>query len=421
MKSPFLNTLVPNEPVTAQFLVLSKEIRQKRTGEPYLSLHLADRTGEIEARMWDNVVEVMHTFERDDFVKVKGLPQLHNNRSQFLIHRLRRLQDHEVEFSDYFPCSERDPGEMFAELSGIIAGIGNLHLRSLLELIFSDPKFCELYKIAPAAKTIHHACRGGLLEHVLSLCSLGKLVGNHYRKVDVDLLITGVILHDVGKIEELSYDRSFGYSSDGQLLGHIVLGLRFIANKLERLPDFPPKLRVLVEHMVISHHGELEFGSPKVPLFPEALLLHHLDNLDSKMNAMRTVLDHDRLTETEFTAWVPSLERVLLHTDRYLKGQQNPERERTASQLPPPPAPPPAEPPPQGAVTPHIETEPRPREAVARDLPSTTEKPTSSPQPGAPDRPPQAHPPLPERKPEPRQPTNTLFAEKLQAVLGDRK
>src|SRR6185437_11121283 len=132
MKSFYVGNLVPNETVTAQFLVLSKEIRQKRTGEPYLSLHLADRTGEIEARMWDNVVEVMHTFERDNFVKVKGLPQLHNNRSQFLIHRLRRLQDHEVEFSDYFPCSERDPGEMFAELSGIIAGIGNLHLRSLL-------------------------------------------------------------------------------------------------------------------------------------------------------------------------------------------------------------------------------------------------------------------------------------------------
>src|SRR5581483_11664905 len=125
MKSPFVNTLVPNEPVTAQFLVLSKEIRQKRTGEPYLSLHLADRTGEIEAKMWDNVVEVMHTFDRDHFVKVKGIAQLYNNRSQFTIHKLRRLEDTEVEFADFFPCSERSADEMFSELEGIIRDIGN--------------------------------------------------------------------------------------------------------------------------------------------------------------------------------------------------------------------------------------------------------------------------------------------------------
>jgi 3'-5' exoribonuclease len=404
MKSPFVSTLVPNEPVTAQFLVLSKEIRQKRTGEPYLSLHLADRTGEIEAKMWDNVIEVMHTFERDHFVKVKGLPQFYNNRSQFVIHRLRRLEDQEVEFSDYFPCSERDPEQMFVELRGIIAGIGNVHLRSLLELIFEDPKLCALYKIAPAAKTIHHACRGGLLEHVLSLCTLSRLVGGHYPKVDTALLITGVILHDIGKIEELSYDRSFGYSSDGQLLGHIVLGLRLIASKLERLPDFPPKLRVLVEHMLISHHGELEFGSPKVPLFPEALLLHHLDNLDSKMNAMRTVLDHDRHTEAEFTNWVPSLERVLLHTDRYLNTDTAPRAEAPSEAL-------------------DIGAEPRPPGAVAGDFPAAPAASTIPPEPAVPEPPPllNSHP-VPQRKPDPpRPPANTLFGEKLQAVLGERK
>ncbi len=231
MKSPLVNTLVIDELVTAQFLVLSKEIRQKKSGEPYLSLHLADRTGEIEAKMWDNVTEVMNTFERDHFVKVKGLPQLYNNRSQFTIHKLRRLDDHEVSFADYFPCSERPSDEMFAELQGIIAGIGNPHLRSLLELIFNDAELADLYRTAPAAKTIHHACRGGLLEHVLSLCALGKLTAGHYKEVDLDLLLTGILLHDIGKIEELSYARSFGYSSDGQLLGHIVLGLRLVGTE----------------------------------------------------------------------------------------------------------------------------------------------------------------------------------------------
>src|ERR1700733_14578349 len=158
MKSPFVGTLPINEPVTAHFLVLSKEIRQKKTGEPYLSLHLSDRTGEIEAKMWDNVAEVMDTFERDDFLKVKGIVQVYQNRSQLTVHKLRRLEDHEVEFADYFPSSERNPDKMFAELTGLIAGLQNPHLRALLESVFADQELASLYKIAPAAKSIHHAC-----------------------------------------------------------------------------------------------------------------------------------------------------------------------------------------------------------------------------------------------------------------------
>ena len=318
MKSPYIGSLVPNDVVTAQFLVISKEIRQKRTGEPYLCLHLADRTGEVEAKMWDNVGEVMNTFDRDDFVKVKGVLQVHQNRFQFTVHRLRRLQEHEVDFGDYFPCSDRDPEDMFAELRGIIANIGNPYLRALLDIVFKDEELASLYKMAPAAKSIHHACRGGLLEHVLSLCTLCRLAASHYKDVDLDLLLTGAILHDIGKIEELSYSRSFGYSSEGQLLGHIVIGLRIIGSKIEQVPDFPPRLRTLVEHIVISHHGELEFGSPKVPLFQEALLFHHLDNLDSKMDAMRNALKRDHPADGNFTGWISSLERILLRKDQYL-------------------------------------------------------------------------------------------------------
>ncbi len=321
MKSLYVGNLVPNETVTAQFLVLSKEIRQKKTGEPYLSLHLSDRTGEIEAKMWDNVAEVMDTFDRDDFVKVKGLAQIYQSRSQFTVHRLRRLEEHEIDFADFFPCSERDPEEMWGELQGLIANLQNPHLRSLLQAVFSDERLAGMYKMAPAAKNIHHACRGGLLEHVLSLCTLSRLTASHYKEIDIDLLITGAILHDVGKVEELSYARSFGYSANGQLLGHIVLGLRMLGNAFARLPEFPPKLRILVEHMIISHHGELEFGSPKVPAFPEALLLHHLDNLDSKMNAVQNALKRDSHIDGEFTGWIAPLERILLRKDRYLKDE----------------------------------------------------------------------------------------------------
>ncbi len=319
MKSPYIGSLVPNDVVTGQFLVLSKEIRQKKTGEPYLSLHIADRTGELEAKMWDNVAEVMGTFERDDFIKVKGLLQIYQNRSQFTVHRLRRLEDHEVDFADYFPCSDRDPEEMFGELEGIISNIGNAHLRGLLEAVFSDSSLTTLYKVAPAAKNIHHACRGGLIEHVLSLCTLCRMTASHYKDIDIDLLLTGAILHDIGKVEELCYARSFGYSAEGQLLGHIVIGLRMVGSKFDQLPEFPPRLRTLVEHMLISHHGELEFGSPKVPIFAEALLLHHLDNLDSKMDAIRSALKRDRHMAGDFTGWIGPLERILLKKEQFLR------------------------------------------------------------------------------------------------------
>jgi 3'-5' exoribonuclease len=319
MKSPCIGTLTPNEVVTARFLVLSKEIRQKRTGEFHLALQLADRTGALEARMWDNVAEVMDTFDRDDFVQVKGVLQVQQHRALFTVHKLRRLEEHEVDLDDYFPCSERDPEEMWAELGGIIAGIRNVHIRALLEAVFDDTELARRYRIAPAAKNIHHACRGGLLEHVLSLCALCRSAAAHYKNLDVDLLMAGAILHDVGKIEELEYARSFGYSADGQLLGHIVIGLKIVGAKLERFPDFPPKLRALIEHMIISHHGELEFGSPKVPIFPEALLLHHLDNLDSKMDAMRAALTRAQPVDGEFTGWIPALERIVLRKDRYLR------------------------------------------------------------------------------------------------------
>jgi 3'-5' exoribonuclease len=369
MKSPYVGALPVNEPVTAQFLVLSKEIRQKKTGDPYLSLHLSDRTGEIEAKMWDNVTEVMDTFERDDFLKVKGIVQVYQNRSQLTIHKLRRLEEHEVDLADYFPSSERDQEEMFAELRGIIHGFTNAHLQALLNSVFDDHKLADLFKMAPAAKTIHHAYRSGLLEHVLSLCHLARMTAAHYKTIDLDLLLTGVMLHDIGKLEELAFARGFSYSSDGQLLGHIILGLRLLNAKFEKLPHFPPKLRVLIEHMIVSHHGELAFGSPKVPIFAEALLLHHLDNLDSKMDAVRGALQRDRLVEGEFTGWIAPLERVLLRKDRYLE------------------------------------------EPKAAALPTPAEKPDAQ----APPAPPS--PPKPEFKP----PQNTLFGEKLQAVLEPRK
>lgn len=323
MKSPYVSELQPNQVVTAILLVQQKDIRQKKSGEPALSLVLGDRTGDIEARMWDNVADVMDTFERDDFVRVRGLIQVHQNRLQLTVHRIQRQGAESLDVTDFYPASDRNVEEMWGELLATVAGIGNSHLRALLNLIVGDPEIARGYKIAPAAKNVHHAFLGGLLEHVLSMCSVGKLFASHYKDVDLDLLLTGIILHDVGKIHELSYDRSFGYTTEGQLLGHITIGLRIIADKVQSLPEFPPRLRTLVEHLILSHHGELAFGSPKLPMFPEALLLHHIDNLDSKMDCMRNSLGKDRHVDGCWTGYNPALDRPLLKKQRFLDPESN--------------------------------------------------------------------------------------------------
>ena len=327
MKSPSIADLQAGQQATGDFLVVHKDVRQKKSGEPYLSLTLADRSGEIDAKMFDNAAAVMNTFERDHFVRVKALPQVHQNRLQLVIHTLARLNDGQVDLADFLPASKRDPEEMLAELRGIIASMRDPHLRALLEVVFADEEIARKYKRAPAAKSIHHAWLGGLIEHVLSLCALCRLVGPHYPAIDMDLLFAGAILHDIGKIDELAYDRAFTYSDLGQLVGHIVIGLRIVDEKIRQVPGFPPKLRTLLDHLILSHHGSLEFGSPKVPVFAEALLLHHLDNLDSKMEAARGAVEKDKHVEGVWTGFVNSLDRSLLKKDRYLN---------------PPPAKPPA-------------------------------------------------------------------------------
>ena len=198
MKSPYVSELQPNQIVSGIFLVQHKDIRQKKTGEPYLSLVLGDRTGEVDAKMWDNVAEVMDTFERDDFLRVRGLLQVFQNRLQVTVHKLQRQAEDQVDFTDFFPASTRNPDEMFAELLGVIDEVTTPCLRALLNGLMSDPEIARRYKIAPAAKSVHHAYLGGLIEHVLSMCSLAKLTSAHYKDIDLDLLLTGVVIHDIG-------------------------------------------------------------------------------------------------------------------------------------------------------------------------------------------------------------------------------
>ena len=228
----FANELEANQQVQTTFLVLNKDVRQKKTGEPYLSLVLGDKTGEIDAKMWDGVAEIVDTFERNDYVKIRGQATVYQNKLQLRVDRLMRADERDVEPADYFPASKRDRDEMYAELMGYIDTMRNPHLKALLEAFFADSDIAKRYKTAPAAKTIHHAWIGGLIEHVLSLMTLARFTARHYPEVDEDLLLTGVVLHDIGKIHELTYDRGFGYSDEGQLIGHILIALRMLDEKI---------------------------------------------------------------------------------------------------------------------------------------------------------------------------------------------
>lgn len=318
LKPRFAAELAPEERVTTAFLVKQKEVRQKKSGEPYLSLVLADRSGELDAKMWDNVEAVQDTFDRDDFVKVQGTVVLFRERPQLQVHRLRRLKETEITLADYLPATTEDVAEMFAEVRGYAEAVANPPLRALLLAILDDPTVGPRFQRAPAAKTLHHAFFGGLLQHVRSLCRAARMIAPNYPEVNADLLIAGVLLHDLGKIDELSYVRSFAYTSEGQLLGHMTLALEILHRHLARMPEFPRRLQVVLEHLILSHHGHYEFGSPKLPMFPEALLLHALDDLDSKMQAMAEQYGREQSLPGDWTGMNYSLGRPVLRLDRWL-------------------------------------------------------------------------------------------------------
>jgi 3'-5' exoribonuclease len=306
-----------NKVVTSSFVVISKQVKPKKSGEPYLALTLGDRTGQIEAKMWDNVEESIDAFEQDDFVKVKGLINRYKNRFQITIHKVRRLGEAEVDFADYLPKTSKDIGELWQSLAGFVATFRDPHLKGLMEAFMADPQIAEAYRNAPAAKTLHHAYIGGLLEHVVSLFRTCDLVCRNYPQINRDLLLAGAFLHDIGKIHELTYQRSFSYTTQGQLLGHMVIELEMLHSKIGQVPGFPEKMKILLEHLIISHHGHYEFGSPKLPMFPEALMLHYLDDLDSKMESIRA--HFEREAENAWTGYNVSLGRPLLNTARFLQ------------------------------------------------------------------------------------------------------
>jgi len=319
----FIRDFVTNQTVSTTFLVKAKEYRNKKSGGQYLTLTLADRTGEITGHWWDNFEESAETFDVDDIVFARGLVIVHRNRLQLTIHRMRLCDEREYNLTDYFPTSKFDVDEMFTEVMQIVRGFENQNLRQLLENIFADEETVRKFKRAPAAKTMHHPYLGGLLEHTLSLLKLAHKVGSHYEGIDLDLLQTGAILHDFGKIDELSYERGTNYTNDGQMIGHLAMETMMVSDHIKQIPEFPEELRRHLLHLLLTHHGKLEYGSPKLPATPEALMLAYLDDLDSKVEAMQRLINDPQATG-DWTRISPMFERPIYRRRPTTKADEQP-------------------------------------------------------------------------------------------------
>ena len=332
MKTHYVIDLQDGQLFTTLFLVREKEIRTSvRTGSSWMQLELADRTGMISAKMWDQFAAVAKTFERDDVVQVRARVKLYNGQKELTIEQVIPAAERDYDLGDFLPHTKCDVEQLYAKLRGAIAAMKNPALQRLLSIIVDDPAIAPKLKRAPAAMTMHHAYLGGLLEHTVSLIGLGHTIASHYKELDADLLLAGIVLHDIGKIDELRYNRGISYSTEGRLLGHIMIGVSLVREKICAIPDFPAPLATLVEHMILSHHGTREFGSPTLPQTREAVALHFLDDMDSKMAAMRATLDCPSGIG-EWTERSPSLGRALLRADKF---QAGPDAKQAAA----PPAP----------------------------------------------------------------------------------
>jgi 3'-5' exoribonuclease len=294
----FVKDLQDKQSFNSLFLARDKALLNGKNGKSYISLFLADKSGAIDARVWDNVDLLNGCFQSGDIVRVKGQVQMFQGRRQVIVHRLEKAQSSEYEMADFVSAARRAPDEMLAELIKVAEEIEDSAIRQLTLDTLSDPEIRARLLVSPAAKTIHHAYAGGLLEHILSICGLMKVLHAHYAVQDVqlklDLLIFGAIFHDIGKIWELEVDSGILYSDKGKLLGHMIMAVELVEKKASRILGFPEQTKDLLKHIILSHHGKLEYGSPKLPMFLEAVIVAAIDDLDSKINTISGFVKAER-------------------------------------------------------------------------------------------------------------------------------
>ena len=311
MPRKMIADLKTGEQLDQIFLLRSKVLRAARNGSLYMQLELADRTGKIEGRMWDAAQELFDSFQPEDFVRVRGRVDTYKNQLQVVVNSIEPRLDAEADVADFLPATNKDVEKMYGRLQEIAGAVKHAGLRKLLESFFGDPAVVDKFKRAPAAVEYHHAFLGGLLEHTLGVAEMAVRVIELYPDLDRDILITGVILHDIGKIEEFSYERGFRYTDSGELLGHLYIGARMIEERGAQIKELSPKTIESLAHLILSHHGEYAYQSPKLPMTAEALAVHHLDNLDAKIAAFRAAMLKDRDAESRWTEWNRMFERRL--------------------------------------------------------------------------------------------------------------
>ncbi|MNJ99713.1 3'-5' exoribonuclease YhaM [compost metagenome] len=315
MERQLVQSLQDKDNVDSQFLVKEKTVGMGKNGRPFMSLQVGDATGNIDARLWDRVDELSREFEIGDVVRIKGLVQLFQNRKQLVVHRLERVDSATVNFEDYIPKASRSAEDMMAELTQLVRSMKNDHLRQLILDTLEDPEIRPRVMRAPAAKSIHHAWIGGLLEHILSISKIMEFMAAHYTVLNRDLLLFGAIFHDIGKVWELSYDNGIAYTDRGRLVGHMQIACELVDKKSSRILGFNEELRDICKHIILSHHGKLEYGSPKRPKFLEAMVVAMVDDFDSKVATLNTLIQAERGSGEKWSRYNELFERYFLLED----------------------------------------------------------------------------------------------------------
>lgn len=317
MKKHFITDIKAGDSVNDIFVLSEKILSQKKDGNHFLNLTLSDKTGTIKGVIWDNAHQIAAEITSGDFVYIQGNVNEYRGALQLVIKKVENRPVDTVDSSDFLPATAHDRESMFERLLKITDSIKTVYLKKLLEAFWEDREFVRKFKTAPAAKKMHHAYIGGLLEHTLSMTSLADKIAGHYSGIDRDLLIAGTILHDIGKVTEFEYQSKIDYSDEGRLLNHIIIGIEMVDEKLSGIEDFPKDQIPLLKHMIVSHHGTREFGSPEPPKTIEAVLLNYIDEIDSKVNGIRNFIASEAPNET-WTSYHRLLER------HFYRGKKNP-------------------------------------------------------------------------------------------------
>jgi len=311
MREIFIEELKPGQEVNAAFALRVKKLLPLRSGAGhYLAVVLGDKTGQLEGRVWEAVDEINQNCQVGDIVQVQGQVTEYNGKPQVQISTMS-YKEGTIDPMRFIPSSTMNLAAAQKKLFSVLDSLQNAHLKSLLSFIFADEAFMNAFVTTPAAKRNHHATIGGLLEHTLGIASAAERIAPVYPAVDRDLLVTGALLHDMGKVEEYNFGTDIDFTDEGRLLGHIVLGAQMLEKYINQLPDFPQDLKLKLLHMIISHHGQYEWQSPKRPKFLEAALLHHLDMIDAAVDMFCSAVESREDPEDHWTGWVKGLDRYV--------------------------------------------------------------------------------------------------------------